>query len=243
MMKRALDVTASFLGLLIFSPLLLPVLFLIWIHDRGSPFYIAPRVGKGGRLFNMVKLRSMVVGADQTGVDSTSATDQRITAVGKFIRAYKLDELIQLWNVLTGDMSLVGPRPNVKRGGTDLYTEEERRLLSVKPGITDISSIVFADEGEILRGSANPDLDYNQRIRPWKSRLGLLYVDRRSFKVDLFLIYLTVIALISRSKALQGIQDLLNQLQADETLKKVTCRRGELGAAPPPGSNEIVRAL
>ena len=126
----------------------------------------------------MVKIRSMIINADKTGVDSTSSDDMRITSVGKVIRKLKLDELSQLWNVLIGDMSLVGPRPNVK-SETDLYTKIEKNLLNVKPGITDFSSIVFSDEGDILSGSDDPDLLYNQLIRPWKSRLSLFYIEKR----------------------------------------------------------------
>lgn len=114
-MKRLLDIIVSILGLVIVSPMLLPVIFLVWVLDRHSPFYIAPRVGRGERLFYMVKLRSMVVNADKSGVDSTSNNDNRITFIGHFIRKFKLDEITQLWNVLKGDMSFVGPRPNVKR--------------------------------------------------------------------------------------------------------------------------------
>ena len=121
----------------------------------------------------MVKLRSMIINADKNKVDSTASDDMRITRVGMMIRAYKLDELTQLINVLKGDMSLVGPRPNVQRD-VDLYSETEKRLLSVKPGITDFSSIIFSDEGDILSGLDDPDIAYNQLIRPWKSRLGIL---------------------------------------------------------------------
>src|SRR3972149_7855027 len=156
----------------------------------------------------MIKLRTMVVNADKTGVDSTSAKDPRITAVGRFIRKYKLDELMQLWNVLNGSMSLVGPRPNIKRE-TDLYTSEEKRLLTVKPGITDFASIVFADENEILKNSQDPDLDYNQLIRPWKSRLGLVYVDKQSFLLDIELIILTILSFFSRQSSLRIIYDIL----------------------------------
>ena len=148
----------------------------------------------GGLLFRMVKLRSMVVGAAKTGVDSTGNDDVRITAVGRLIRKYKIDEVMQLWNVLLGDMSLVGPRPNVK-AETDLYTKEERVLLSVKPGITDFSSIVFSDEGNILEGQEDPDLAYNQLIRPGKSRLGLFYISKASIALDIRLIWLTAVRL------------------------------------------------
>ncbi|VVM17401.1 hypothetical protein BSPWISOXPB_2715 [uncultured Gammaproteobacteria bacterium] len=119
-----------------------------WKQDKKSPFYMAPRVGRNNIIFKMVKLRSMVSNADSSGVDSTSANDSRITPIGHKIRKYKLDEITQLWNVLIGDMSLVGPRPNVKNE-TDLYTSVEEKLLLVKPGITDFSSIVFSDEGDI----------------------------------------------------------------------------------------------
>ena len=137
------------------------MLFLIWWQDKHSPFYIAPRTGRNERPFRMVKLRSMVINADKSGVDSTAANDRRITGVGQFVRRYKLDELTQLWNVLKGDMSLVGPRPNVERE-TRMYTPVEKRLLSVRPGITDYASIVFADEGDILKEYADPDIAYTR---------------------------------------------------------------------------------
>lgn len=239
MAKRLFDIIVSSLGLILFSPILIPTIIAVWLQDFQSPFYIAPRMAKGGGIFRMVKLRSMVVNADKTGVDSTSAGDRRITRVGRFIRRYKLDELSQLWNVLKGDMSLVGPRPQVERDAA-LYTEEEKRLLTIRPGITDISSIVFSDEGDILKGSQDPDLKYNQIIRPWKSRLGLLYVDKHSVWLDLCLIYLTAVAIVSRSKALAGIQTILNSLEADPLLIQVAKRENELKPFPPPGASEIV---
>ena len=170
-MKRLMDILASFFGLLLTSPILLTFMFLVWRQDGHSPFYIAPRMGKDEKPFRMVKLRSMVKNADRSGVDSTAADDMRITRVGHLIRKFKLDELTQLLNVLKGDMSLVGPRPNVQRE-TDLYTDSENKLLSVRPGITDFSSIVFSDEGDILEGQEDPDIAYNQLIRPGKSRLA-----------------------------------------------------------------------
>ncbi|GIW56022.1 MAG: hypothetical protein KatS3mg082_2426 [Nitrospiraceae bacterium] len=140
MIKRLMDITVSAVGLIVFFPLLLPITIAVWMYDWHSPFYVAERVGRGGRLFRMIKLRSMVV--NRSTVDSTAADDPRITPIGRFIRRYKIDELSQLLNVLKGDMSLVGPRPNVKRE-TDLYTAEEKKLLTVNPGITDLASIVF----------------------------------------------------------------------------------------------------
>lgn len=238
-MKRLFDLVCSACGLLLMSPVLLVFMYLVWRQDRHSPFYIAARVGLDGKPFNMVKLRSMVKNAAATGVDSTSNSDMRITAVGHVIRRYKLDEFCQLWNVFTGTMSLVGPRPNVTRD-VALYTAEERRLLSVKPGITDFSSIVFADEGSILDGSADPDLKYNQVIRPWKSRLGLLYIDHSSVLLDVKIILLTVLAILSRRKALDFLCDLVAQYTSDEKLLNACRRQSELMPFPPPGAAQVV---
>lgn len=239
MLKRLIDMVVSAVGLLFALPILLPVMFLIWRHDRHPPFYVAPRVGKGGYIFRMVKLRSMSVNADRSGVDSTSGDDPRIIPIGRFIRRYKLDELTQLWNVLKGDMSLVGPRPNVKRE-TDLYTDEERQLLSVKPGITDLASIVFSDEGDILRDKPDPDIAYNQLIRPWKSRLGIFYVDRRTVLLDMQLILLTMLAIFHRRAALHCVQGILDKRGADRELVRVSGRKEILMPCPPPGMADIV---
>jgi lipopolysaccharide/colanic/teichoic acid biosynthesis glycosyltransferase len=238
-LKRLMDILLSFLGLIIASPILLPVMFLVWKQDRHSPFYVAERVGKDFKPFKMVKLRSMVKIADISGVDSTSVNDMRITPIGQFTRRYKLDELTQLWNVLLGDMSLVGPRPNVKRE-TDLYTDQERRLLSMKPGITDFASIVFSDEGEILADQKDPDVAYNQLIRPGKSRLGLFYLEVASLRTDIALLFLTVVAVLSRQKALTLNASYLRLIKAHENLIKIASRDSQLIPTPPPGSNEIV---
>jgi lipopolysaccharide/colanic/teichoic acid biosynthesis glycosyltransferase len=237
--KRLLDIGLSCIGLLVSSPVLVPVIVAVWAYDYHSPFYVAPRVGRCGKPFNMVKLRSMRVNADKIGVDSTSARDPRITPIGHLIRRYKLDELTQLWNVLKGDMSLVGPRPNVERE-TRLYTVPEKKLLSVKPGITDFASIVFADEGEILKDRADPDIAYNQLIRPWKSRLGIFYVGSAGVWLDMKLIWLTAVAILSRERALRGVHAKLVALQAPTDLARVALRLDALKPLPPPGSNEIV---
>ena len=239
-MKRCFDLGASIAGLIVLSPLLLILMGLIWVQDFRNPFYLAPRVGRGGKTFQMMKFRSMIVGADRSGVDSTSADDLRITPIGRFIRKYKLDELPELFNVLQGWMSMVGPRPNVVRD-VELYTEQERRLLTVRPGITDLASIIFADEGEILEGRPDPDLAYNQLIRPWKSRLGLLYVENNSFGLDFHIIFLTLIALVSRVRALNGLQDLLRQMKADSRLLEISLRETPLYPFPPPGSDRVVQ--
>jgi len=180
-----------------------------------------------------------VVDADKSGVDSTSGNDMRITPIGHKIRRYKLDELIQLWNVLIGDMSLVGPRPNVKTE-TNLYTNVEKGLLLVRPGITDFSSIVFSDEGEILEDKDDPDLAYNQLIRPWKSRLGLAYIENQSIFLDMQIIFYTVVAIISKPKALTWVAKKLDNLNVDAGTVKVSKREVNLVPFPPPGSDEIV---
>lgn len=238
-MKRLFDFTSAMFGLILLSPVLLFAMLAVWLQDFCSPFYIAPRVGKNSKEFRMVKLRSMVMNADKTGVDSTSNTDRRITRVGSIIRRFKLDEITQLWNVLVGDMSLVGPRPNVRRE-TDLYTDEEKKLLSVKPGITDFASIVFSDEGDILSGSDDPDLSYHQLIRPGKGHLGLFYVQKASFWLDLKLIIITLVAIVSRKHALMSLAIILEKLEAPDYLKNVARRDSELVPSPPPGASEVV---
>ena len=240
-LKRLMDILFAFIGLVFFSPLLLMAIFLVWVQDFNSPFYVADRVGRNHELFKMVKIRSMVKNADKAGIDSTSSEDSRITQIGKFIRRFKLDEITQLWNVLVGTMTLVGPRPNVKRE-TDLYTKIEKELLTVKPGITDFASIVFADEGEILSKHDDPDIAYNQLIRPSKSKLGLFYIGLNKISIDFLLIFLTVGALLSRRKTLDLVSRLLKFLKADSELIEVASRKSPLIPSPPPGSPRIIQS-
>jgi lipopolysaccharide/colanic/teichoic acid biosynthesis glycosyltransferase len=239
MIKRSFDIFTSFFGLLFLSPILLLAIFLVWKEDKRSPFYVTKRLGKNNKLFKMIKLRSMSVDADKSGVVSSSDNDIRITSIGQKIRRYKLDEFIQLWNVLKGDMSLVGPRPNVK-DETDLYTDIEKELLSIRPGITDFSSIVFSDEGEILKGKDNPDLIYNQLIRPWKSRLGLIYIKNQSFLLDIKIIIYTMVAFISKQRALNWITKQLKIMNVDSDVVNISKREVELYPFPPPGMNKVV---
>jgi lipopolysaccharide/colanic/teichoic acid biosynthesis glycosyltransferase len=233
MLKRLLDLTLSIIGLLFAFPLIFLLMFLVWMQDKHAPLYIAPRVGKDGRIFQMVKLRSMIFNADQSGITSTANTDARITPLGFFIRRYKIDELTQLWNVLKGDMSLVGPRPQV-RSAVDKYTSKELGLLSVRPGITDFASIVFADEGAILEAQSDPDASYDQLIRPGKSSLGIFYVNNRSFFVDLSVIGLTFLSFFYRQKALDTMQFLLSLLGADRDLVELSGRKNQLVPQKPP---------
>lgn len=235
MAKRALDILLSLCALLVLAPIVAVASMFVWAHDGHSALYRGVRVGRGGRDFRMVKLRTMVADGDRLGGTSTAAVDHRLTPFGAGLRRYKLDELPQFWNVLVGEMSVVGPRPNVRLGGVDRYTAEELRLLSVRPGITDLASIVFADEGDILTGALDPDSLYDSVIRPWKSRLALLYVERQGLALDLRLIGLTALALISRRAALRGVSAILSGLNADAELQRVCARRAPLPPGPPPG--------
>jgi lipopolysaccharide/colanic/teichoic acid biosynthesis glycosyltransferase len=234
-MKRFIDILLSFIGLIIVSPLLLLVMFLVWWNDKYSPLYISTRIGQNNIPFQMIKMRSMVINADLHGSSSTANEDQRITPIGHFIRRYKIDEFMQLYNVLVGNMSLVGPRPQV-RLGVEQYTSEEKKLLNLKPGITDFASIVFSDEGTILAGSSDPDKVYDQLIRPGKSRLGLFYLKHKSIYIDLCLIFLTLVALFSRKTALFGVKTLLKVLKADNDLIILSSRQGKLVPMLPPGA-------
>lgn len=233
--KRLSDILLSLAALIVVSPVLAVLAFVIWASDGGSPWYRAARVGRGNRDFLMLKLRTMSVDAEAVGGTSTARFDPRITAVGGFLRRWKLDELPQFVNVLLGQMSIVGPRPNTRRGGVERYTQEEMRLLSVRPGITDLSSIIFADEADILHGATDPDAVYDAVIRPWKSRLGLLYIDRRSWLADLRILCLTAVAMVARQAALKGVAGLLRQWEADEALRHTCLRTSAVPHADPPG--------
>ena len=194
-MKRALDLLLAAAGLVILSPVLVTLAVWIKLADGGPVLYHGPRVGRDGVPFKMLKFRTMVVDAENQGPSSTAGDDSRITKPGRFMRRFKLDEFPQLINVLKGEMSVVGPRPQVA-WAVDLYSPEERQLLSVRPGITDYASLWFRDEGEILRGSADPDAAYLELIAPVKIKLGLYYVRNRSLLVDLKLILATGLAVL-----------------------------------------------
>ena len=198
MVKRFVDVVVSAIGLLLLSPLFLLLALVIKIDSPGSVFYRGVRVGRYGRPFNIFKFRSMVTDAERRGAASTSTTDLRVTRSGHFIRKFKFDEFSQLINVFLGDMSIVGPRPEVQKF-VDKYTEEEKQILSVRPGITDWSSIKFHNEGEIIEASGIPDADeaYEKLIRPEKLRLQLKYIKERNLWVDIKIVVSTVLTLFS----------------------------------------------
>lgn len=193
--KRAFDFVVALFGLLLLTLFLSLAAILIKTTSPGPVFYRGERVGRNGRIFRVFKFRTMISDAEITGPSSTADFDNRITPIGRVLRRYKLDELPQLINVLLGDMSFVGPRPEVKKF-TDKYTEEERIIYSMRPGITDWSSLKFNNEGEILRAYVDqyPDADaaYEAVIRPEKLRLQIEYVRNHNLLIDLRLIILTL---------------------------------------------------
>lgn len=194
-MIRFFDLLFSFLGLVILSPLLLCLYVAVCLESKGGGFYRQRRVGKGGKEFTLYKFRSMRVGSDAKGLLTVGGKDPRITKTGAFIRRYKLDELPQLFNVLKGDMSLVGPRPEVARY-VAFYTPEQRRVLEVRPGITDYASVEYIDENRILGEADDPDRVYVERIMPDKIRLNMKYIENRSVKTYFSVIFLTLRKLI-----------------------------------------------
>ena len=227
MIKILIDKFISIGVLFIFFPIIVVCLLIIFLQDFSNPIYISSRVGKNFLNFNLLKIRSMINNADKSGITSTSANDKRITLVGKFIRKFKIDEILQLINVIKGDMSLVGPRPQI-HSEVKLYSDYEKNLLLIKPGITDFSSIIFSDEGEILKNSVDPNNDYNLLIRPWKSKLGVFYVYNSNNCVDLQLMMLTIFSILNRDSALKKVSDLLKKLKADESLVKIAERKCNL---------------
>jgi lipopolysaccharide/colanic/teichoic acid biosynthesis glycosyltransferase len=239
--KRPFDLIGGLGGLLLGAPLLLAALLAVWIYDRRNPLYISERIGLGGRPFRFVKVRTMIPNASVNHVDTTIVGDERIIPVGRWIRTLKVDELPQFWHVIRGDMSLVGPRPNVARE-TALYTDEERKLLCIKPGVTDFASIVFADLGQVLAGASDPNIAYNQLVRPWKSRLGLHYLRNVRLTSDFKLVALTVTNLFARDWTLKRICSELRAAGAPEELACFALRREPLKPLAPPGAEFIVTA-
>lgn len=196
MIKRIFDIFVSFFGLILFSPLFLIISILIKLDSPGPVFYRGERIGKFGKPFRIFKFRTMIKGAEKLGGPSTAADDPRLTKIGKFLRKYKLDELPQLINVLKGEMSLVGPRPEVKMYIEMLKPEKKEKILSVKPGMTDLASLWDFHEEEILKGSSDPEKTYMEKIRPKKIELQLEYVKNHSFLLDLKIIFKTLLKLI-----------------------------------------------
>jgi lipopolysaccharide/colanic/teichoic acid biosynthesis glycosyltransferase len=190
-MKRIFDIVASFLGLIVLLPLL--VVLIVWVEasSKGGVFYCQKRVGRYGKDFTLYKFRSMRTDADKQGLLTIGGRDARVTSAGYFIRKYKLDELPQLLNVLLGDMSFVGPRPEVRKY-VSLYTSEQLRVLDVRPGITDPASIKYKKENALLASANNPEEFYIKEIMPDKLAINLQYIHRRSLFSDMKVIFKTI---------------------------------------------------
>ena len=190
-MKRLFDIVCSFFGLLVLSPLFVFLSLWVGFGSKGGVFYKQKRVGRFNKDFTLYKFRSMRVGADKKGLLTIGGKDSRVTKAGFFIRKYKLDELPQLLNVLKGDMSFVGPRPEVRKY-VDMYTERQLKVLDVRPGITDLASIKYRNENDLLGAADNPEQYYIDVVMQDKLALNLQYIETRSFFGDIKLIFRTI---------------------------------------------------
>lgn len=197
-LRRAFDVVAASLGLVVLAPLLGVVAVAIALDSPGPVLFRQERVGKGGAPFRILKFRTMRVDAERVGGQLTVGADPRITRVGAFLRAWKLDELPQLVNVVRGEMAIVGPRPEVPRY-VALYTPEQRRVLDCRPGITDPASVRYRDESDLMAGHPEPERYYVEVVMPRKLALNLAYLERRSFSSDVGVILATLRAVLRAS--------------------------------------------
>lgn len=196
MLKRLFDIVFSLLLIVLLLPLFLVMAILVKIESRGGIFYLQTRVGRQNRDFKLFKFRTMYVDADKKGLLTVGHRDSRITRVGYYLRKYKIDELPQLFNVLFGDMSVVGPRPEVRKY-VDMYDTRQQKVVMVRPGITDFASIQYVNENELLKNAENPEKLYIDEIMPAKLELNLKYIESRHFFKDLKIILLTVKAIFT----------------------------------------------
>jgi lipopolysaccharide/colanic/teichoic acid biosynthesis glycosyltransferase len=191
-MKRIFDLLFTILGLIILLPFFALIAIWVMLDSRGGVFYRQERIGKDQKPFKLLKFRSMRTGADKQGLLTVGMKDSRITRSGFYLRKYKLDELPQLINVLLGDMSLVGPRPEVEKY-VKLYSQEQLKVLSVRPGITDLASIKYRNENDVLASFEDAEAGYIQSVMPDKLKLNLMYIQNRSLLMDLRIILTTVL--------------------------------------------------
>lgn len=196
MIKRLFDIILSTFGLIVFSPILIVIAILIKLDSKGPVFYRQTRVGKHSEDFKIFKFRTMHINADKMGLLTVGDRDPRVTKVGYTLRKYKLDELPQLINVFVGEMSFVGPRPEVRKY-VDLYSESDAEILNVKPGITDYASIKYRDEAELMKASDNPEKIYIEEIMPEKIRLNKMYIENYGVITDLKIIFKTFASIVS----------------------------------------------
>ena len=202
-LKRSIDLILSLIGILSIAPILICITIIIKLNSPGPIFYLGIRTGKNGLPFKIFKFRTMVVNAEHIGGGTTALNDPRITKIGKYLREYKLDELPQLFNVLRGEMSLVGPRPELLLY-TQQYTEREKVILSVRPGITDLSSLEFASLDKLV-GSNNADAVYEEKVLKRKNELRIKYVENQSLWLDIKILFMTIQKVLSKIiKSLQG---------------------------------------
>jgi lipopolysaccharide/colanic/teichoic acid biosynthesis glycosyltransferase len=196
-MIRSLDIIFSFIGLIFFSPLFIVIALLVKFSSAGPVFYRQVRVGQNFKDFSLLKFRTMKINADQLGLLTVGGRDPRVTSIGYYLRKFKLDELPQLWNVLIGEMSLVGPRPEVRKY-VEQYNESQKNVLSVKPGITDWASILYKDENVILEKSANPEFDYVNVIMPDKIKYNFIFINNYSITEYFKILFVTIYRLVIR---------------------------------------------
>jgi len=237
--KRFIDAIAASFLLVVFTPLIGICAFIIWLQDGNSPIFCQTRCGKHRTKITIFKLRSMTLSVNDSGIGTTSENDGRITKFGSLIRKLKIDELPQLMNVIYGDLSLVGPRPQTV-AEANLYTEVEEEIFNAKPGMTDLASVVFSDLNTIVASAADPNVAYHQLVRPWKSRLALLYVQKSSLKLDICILGLTAICIFSSRFAARLASQLLGVIHAETDLTNFTKRDQPLTPQPPPGSATII---
>ena len=197
MLKRIFDILLSALGLLLLMPIFILVIIWVKFDSRGPAFYKQVRVGQYGRDFKLLKFRSMRMGSDKSGLLTIGGRDPRVTRSGYFIRKYKIDELPQLINVLIGEMSLVGPRPEVRKY-VDLYSAEQQKVLLVKPGLTDLASLEYFNENELLAQSTDPERTYIDSVMPDKLKLNLKYIDQAGLVADVKIILRTIYRVVFR---------------------------------------------
>jgi len=195
MIKRVFDLVLSFVGIVLLLPFFIIIYILIPLGSKGNPVYVQKRVGRNGAEFLMYKFRTMVANSSSEGLLTIGVKDVRITNIGRFLRKYKIDELLQLFNIIQGTMSFVGPRPEVRKY-VNFYTSEQKKVLSIRPGLTDNASIEFSNENEILGQAENPQKEYVEVIMQKKLKLNLMYLEKQSIFTDIKIIFLTLIKII-----------------------------------------------
>lgn len=241
MTKRPLELIITIMALAIAAPVVLPILGIVWSRDLRPPIRLATRIGKNGRPFRLATLRATTA----TAVPTANLPDARRSAepdwLDRITRKLRFDTLLPLCNVIAGHMSLVGPQPSLPSEAAG-FTSIEKRLLDVRPGVTDFAAIVFADECDILRNSADPELDFNRLIRPWKSRLGLFYIENRSLALDRDLLLATCVSIGSRRRGRALIERRLAELEAPPEIREIASRRVALAPCLPPGAARPVTA-